>query len=33
MADPTADKAEKKGKSEKKSSGGGAMGAMPAGGK
>jgi HlyD family secretion protein len=32
MADPTADKADKKGKSEKKSSGG-AMGVMPAGGK
>jgi Barrel-sandwich domain of CusB or HlyD membrane-fusion len=32
MADPTADKADKKGKSDKKS-GGGAMGVMPAGGK
>lgn len=32
MADPTADKADKKGKGEKKS-GGGAMGVMPAGGK
>jgi Barrel-sandwich domain of CusB or HlyD membrane-fusion len=32
MADPTADKADKKGKNDKKS-GGGAMGVMPAGGK
>ena len=33
MADPTAEKSDKKGKNDKKAQGGGAMGAMPAGGK
>jgi HlyD family secretion protein len=33
MADPTADKSDKKGKAGEKKSGSGAMGAMPAGGK